>query len=136
NGEGVVKLGPEQFDITLSPQPKKPGILSLRGPVRIYGTFRKADFAVSGQSILRGVGAVALGLVNPLLALIPLIETGPGEDANCRQVLSEVQGAVKQSGKKVDDAPPPQRSTSAPIVDVPTKRAGGPAPIVDVPVKK
>lgn len=140
NGSGTVRLGDERFDITLEPRPKKAGILSLRGPVRIYGTFRNADFGVSGQTLGRGIGAVALGLVNPLLALIPLIETGPGQDADCREVLSNVSGAVKQSGKKVSDAPagaePSERDTPAPIVEVPPKRDGRPAPIVNVLPKK
>ncbi len=133
-----MNLGAEQFDITLEPQPKKPGILSLRGPVRIYGTFRNADFGVSGQTIGRGLGAVALGLLNPLLALIPLIETGPGVNADCQAALAPVSGAVKQSGKKVADAPTAteQPSTSAPIVDMQKKRTGPPAPIVDVQAKK
>ena len=105
DGSGTINLATEQFDITLDPRPKRPGILSLRGPVHIYGTFRNADFKVSGQTIGRGLSAVALGVVNPLLALIPLIETGPGQNADCRAVLAPVSSAVKQSGKKVDDAP-------------------------------
>lgn len=140
NGAGTINLGAERFDITLDPRPKKAGILSLRGPVRLYGTFRDSDFALSPQTIGRGVGAVALAIVNPLLALIPLIETGPGQDADCQAVLSEVSGAVRQSGKKVSDAPvspaPAERETPAPIVDVPAKRAGPPAPIVDAPAKR
>ena len=91
DGSGGINLGTEQFDITLDPRPKRPGILSLRGPVHISGTFRNADFRVSGQTIGRGVSAVALGVVNPLLALIPLIETGPGQNADCQAVLSREQ---------------------------------------------
>ncbi len=140
NGAGTVNLGAERFDITLDPRPKKAGILSLRGPVRLYGTFRDSDFALSPQTIGRGAGAVALAIVNPLLALIPLIETGPGQNADCQAVLSEVSGAVRQSGKKISDAPadsaPQQREAPAPIVDVPTKRSGPPAPIVNAPAKK
>jgi len=34
---------------------------------------------------------VALGLINPLLALLPLIETGPGLDSECRQMINEAQ---------------------------------------------
>ncbi len=30
------------------------------------------------------LGAAALGVVNPLLALIPLIDAGPGKDSACR----------------------------------------------------
>jgi AsmA protein len=31
----------------------------------------------------RALGAVALGVINPLLALIPLIDAGPGKDSDC-----------------------------------------------------
>lgn len=136
-GSGTINLGAEKLDITLEPRSKKAGILSLRGPVHIRGTFRDADIALSSQTIGRGASAVALGLLNPLLALIPLIETGPGQNADCQAVLASVSGAVKQSGKKVSDAPTAEESTSspAPIVDT-RKRSGPPAPIVDVPAKK
>jgi len=137
DGSGSINLGSEQFDITLDPWPKKPGILSLRGPVHIYGTFRNADYGLSGQTIGRGISAVALGILNPLLALIPLIETGPGQNADCQAVLAPFAGAVKQSGKKVADAPTADEkgSSQAPIVDM-TKRSGPPAPIVDMAAKK
>jgi hypothetical protein len=139
NGAGSIDLREERLDVTLDPKPKKPGILSFRGPIRIYGTFRDADFAVSPQTIGRGVSAVALGFVNPLLALLPLVETGPGQSADCQALLTSVSGAVKQSGKKPSDAPEPEvtkREQPAPIVDAPTKRNEPPAPIVDVPPKK
>ena len=139
NGAGAIDLREERLDVTLDPKPKKPGILSFRGPIRIHGTFRDTDFAVSPQTIGRGVSAIALGIVNPLLALLPLVETGPGQSADCQGLLANVTGAVKQSGKKPSDAPEPEvtkREQPAPIVEVPTKRDGPQAPIVDVPPKK
>jgi len=135
NGSGTINLGTEKLDITLDPKPKKPGILSLRGPVHIRGTFRDVDFGVSAQTVGRGLGAIGLALVNPILALLPLIETGPGQNADCQAALSSVSGAVKQSGKKASDAPVDERATPAPIVDT-QKRNGPPAPIVDMPAKK
>jgi len=36
---------------------------------------------------VRALGALALGAINPLLALIPLIDAGPGEDSDCAQWL-------------------------------------------------
>ena len=134
-GSGTINLGTEQLDITLDPKPKKAGVLSLRGPVHIHGTFRDVEFGVSAQTVGRGLSAVGLALVNPLLALIPLFETGPGQNADCQAALASVSGAVKQSGKKVSDAPVEERTTPAPIVDT-RKRAGPPAPIVDMPPKK
>jgi AsmA protein len=144
-GSGTVDLKNERLDITLRPQAKKPGIGSIRGPIHIHGSFRDVDFAIAPQSIARGLGAIALGLVNPVLSLLPLVETGSGEDANCREVLQPVKGAVQQSGKSVSDAPADEgkrgRDSPAPVVEVPGK--GSPngdrqpaAPIVDVPAKK
>jgi uncharacterized protein involved in outer membrane biogenesis len=143
-GSGSVDLKNERLDIALRPEAKKPGLGSIRGPIRIHGSFSDVDFAVAPQSIARGIGAIALGFVNPLLALLPLVETGPGEDANCRAVLQPVKGAVQQSGKSVNDAPAGgggKRDAPAPIVEAPAK--GSPngdrqpqAPIVDVPPKK
>ena len=36
----------------------------------------------------RGLTALALGAINPLLALAATIETGPGENADCSGVLA------------------------------------------------
>ena len=144
-GGGGIDLKNERVDVTLRPEAKKPGLLSIRGPIHIHGPFRDVDFAVAPQSIARGLGAIALGLVNPILALLPLVETGPGEDTNCRAVLAPVKGAVQQSGKSVQDAPAGgekgrgARDSSAPIIDVPSGQAAerqSAAPIVDVPARK
>lgn len=99
-GEGGFNLKNEQFDMTLKPKPKKMGILSLRTPVRLYGSFKKPDFSLEkGPLLARAGGAVALLAVAPLAALLPLIETGPGEDSDCRrlQASAGVQEAEKQA---------------------------------------
>jgi hypothetical protein len=106
------------------------------------GPFRDISFAVAPQSLARGLGTIALGLVNPLLALLPLVETGPGEAANCRAGLEPVKGAVQHSGKSVEQAPTKgerrTRDPTAPIVNVPPEMAADDrptAPIVDVPTR-
>lgn len=138
DGAGEVDLRNEQFWIVLRPEPKKLGVLSLRGPIRVGGSFRTASFGLAPESLARAIGAVALGMVNPFLALIPLIETGPGEDADCREVLAPVRSAIRQAGQSVNDAPGPRprghRSSPAPIVDVPP-RAAQAAPIIDAAPK-
>ena len=78
DGSGSFSLKDERFDIVVVPKPKKPGILSLRTPVHLFGSFRHPDFGLDKRQLaLRAGAAVALALVNPLTALIPLIETGP-----------------------------------------------------------
>lgn len=97
-GEGGFNLASEQFDFKISPKPKRVGILSLRTPVRVFGSFKKPDYALEkGPLIARVGGAIALAIASPLAALIPLLETGPGENTNCARVASEVGGAEKQA---------------------------------------
>jgi uncharacterized protein involved in outer membrane biogenesis len=136
DGAGLVNFRQERFRAVLRPEPKKPGLLSLRGPVAIEGTFRHIDYRIAPESVARGLSAVALGLVNPFLALLPLIETGPGEDANCREVLAPVRGAIRQAGSSnAESSPRPKRqrnhAASAPKVDVPANSGQRAAPMVD-----
>ena len=98
DGAGSFNLKEEQFAFTVEPKPKKPGILSLRTPVYLHGSFRHPDFSLDkGRLFLRAGGAVALAFVNPLAAILPLIETGPGANTDCARVLAPVQGAQQQA---------------------------------------
>lgn len=89
HGQGQISLTNETLDLVLSPQPKDVSILSLRSPLRISGTFALPSagpdkLALGGRAGL----ALALGVINPLLALAATIETGPGQDADCAKALS------------------------------------------------
>lgn len=98
DGEGSFDLKDESLDLTLKPHPKDRSILVLRAPIHIHGKFGRPTFAVDKQGLLkRGGAAVALGLLSPLAALVPLVETGGGENADCRQLLSEVRGATREA---------------------------------------
>jgi uncharacterized protein involved in outer membrane biogenesis len=95
-GSGGFDLAKERLDLTIAPKPKNAGILSLRTPVHVFGTFREPDFALDKAGLaLRGGGAVALALINPLAALLPLIETGPGEDTDCARLFASAQPGAK-----------------------------------------
>ena len=100
--EGHVDFAGEQFNLTVTPLPKKPSILVLRTPFHVAGSFAqpsvKPDY---GTLAMRGGGALALGLLNPFAALIPLIETGPGIDADCAGLIAAVKNAPV---KNTDDA--------------------------------
>ena len=88
-GAGQVNLANETLDITLKPQPKDRSILSFRSPLKIGGTFASPSAGPDKLALGARAGAViALGLLNPLLALAATIETGPGQDADCRATLA------------------------------------------------
>lgn len=112
DGEGAIDLRAERFALELDSKPKEPSILSVRAPLNVEGTFRDPRVTVSSGTLLRGGAAIALAAVNPLAGLIPLIETGPGDDANCAQLLAPVESAAKQA-RQASDRPPPVSKKSA-----------------------
>jgi AsmA family protein len=115
DGTGTVNFKNETLNLTVEPKPKKPGILSLRTPVYVTGTFRHPQASLDKTQIaLRAGGAVALALINPLAALLPLIETGPGKDTNCGKVLAPVRGSEQQAVTR-GNALPKRAPSQAPI---------------------
>lgn len=90
HGSGTVSLANETLDLTLKPQPKDHSILSLRSPLRIAGTFAAPTAGPDKGALAGRVGlALALGAINPLLALAATVETGPGQDADCSALLRQ-----------------------------------------------
>lgn len=85
-GSGSIDLRQEKLDLTLSQKTKSTSPLALRSPIYIRGNFVQPIVQVDrGRVAVRALGAVALGVVNPLLSLIPLIDAGPGKDSDCVQ---------------------------------------------------
>ena len=90
HGTGSIDLGKEKLDLTLTQKTKNTSPLALRSPIRVRGSFARPDAGVDkGQITARALGAILLGAVNPLLALIPLIDAGPGSDSECRQLIHD-----------------------------------------------
>ncbi|MDO9357800.1 MAG: AsmA family protein [Polaromonas sp.] len=103
NGSGQVSLADETLNIRLEPSPKDASILSLRSPIDIRGTFGDPSvFPDKGALAGRAGIALALAAVNPLLALAATIETGPGKDEDCRQVIQ--QAAAPRAAARVPAA--------------------------------
>ena len=106
-GRGSVDLGHETLDLTLAPKTKHFSPVALRGPIYVRGTFSKPQVNVDVARIAaRGAGALLLGVINPLLALLPLVEPGPGVDPECARLIQEVRAIVPH-------APPAPAPTAA-----------------------
>jgi len=87
-GSGSIDLAQEKLDVTVTQKTKNTSPLALRSPIHISGNFAKPIIKVDqGRMAARALGALALGAINPLLALIPLIDAGPGQDSDCAQWL-------------------------------------------------
>jgi AsmA protein len=91
-GTGSIDLAKETLDLTLNQKTKSTSPLALRSPIHIGGSLAQPDVQVDkARAALRGLGALTLGIVNPVLALLPLIDAGPGEDSDCRQLIRDAR---------------------------------------------
>ncbi|MBT2326528.1 AsmA family protein [Variovorax paradoxus] len=92
NVNGQASLANETLEFLVRPEPKDKSILSLRSPLIIGGTFASPTARIeAGPLATRGAAALALGAINPLLALAATVETGPGVDADCQEVLAQAK---------------------------------------------
>lgn len=94
-GEGNINLRDETLDLHLRASARDGSLLSLRGPLHLDGSF--ADPRVLPEAVPLGsrvVGAVALGLISPPLALLPLLETGDTRESACARLLKQADKTI------------------------------------------
>jgi hypothetical protein len=66
----------------------------LRSPLLVSGPLGDPSVTPKAGPIAARIGAAGLlALVNPLLALVPFIEPGTGESANCNALLQRAKSA-------------------------------------------
>lgn len=96
DGTGTIDLQKEQLNLTLQPNTKKTSLASLQSPIYMRGSFSRPEVKLDKTAIAtRALGAIALGIVNPFLALLPLVETGPGMDSDCGKLVKTTQARIK-----------------------------------------
>lgn len=99
-GTGSIDLAQERLDLTLNQNTKNTSPLALTSPIYVRGSFAQPEVTVDKAHLAaRALGALALGWVNPLLALAPLIDAGPGRDSDCALLVRDAK-ALPRSGKR------------------------------------
>lgn len=92
---GQVSLKQETLDLHVKAAPKDISPLSLRSPVDIGGTLAAPAVSIQRTPLLRKLlPAAALALVQPLAALIPLVDTGDATGG--KEALSACSHLVRQ----------------------------------------
>jgi uncharacterized protein involved in outer membrane biogenesis len=103
---GTIDFRTETLDLVTRAEPKDKSPFVLRTPINIKGGFKKPSVKPQIGPLAARVGAgLLLGAINPLLAVIPFVETGPGEDSDCGQLLKRVKSEGVKAPAKAD-APP------------------------------
>lgn len=93
-GSGTVNLNTERMSFEIDGKSKKPRLLRVWAPITVNGSIRSPRLGVkTSEVVAQGGLAVALGaLVSPLAAIIPFLEPGGAEGANCAALEAGGQG--------------------------------------------
>jgi hypothetical protein len=84
----------------------------LRGPIVVDGSFSAPQVHPAvGPIAARVASSLALGAVNPLAALLPLIDTGGSKDADCRGLMQEAKESVQTRTTVPARGPAPELSS-------------------------
>lgn len=89
---GYVDLGKEELNLDIRPRTKGNRILTLRTPLYAKGTFAKPDIGPYKTPIAIKAGAAAvLAAINPLAAVLPLINVTKVPDTDCRSAIASAE---------------------------------------------
>jgi hypothetical protein len=104
NVDGTVSLANEIINLTIRPETKGLRIFSLRAPLYVRGPFKQPAVSIDKGVLAMKAGAAAVlaTVAAPIAALLPLVNTGPGEDSACGQLL--------QAARQKTVAPPPGKT--------------------------
>lgn len=91
--DGQISLVSETLDMKAVVSPKDFSPLALRTPIHVKGQFNALAISLEKAPLARKAGlAVLLAFINPLAAVIPLVDLGDGEKAdNCQQMLERAR---------------------------------------------
>lgn len=89
---GQVDFAHEQLDIVTRGKGKTPSPLVLRAPIEMKGPLKNPSVRPKGAPLAAQAGAAAaLGAVNPALAIVPFLDPGKKQDADCDKLLAEAR---------------------------------------------
>ncbi|GBG15037.1 AsmA family protein [Novimethylophilus kurashikiensis] len=96
-GDGDINLSNERMNMVINQETKKTSPIALTSPIYIQGTFGDPDVHLDKKRIAtKGLGALALGAITPLLALIPLVDPDKGFENECTQILKRQRAKTEE----------------------------------------
>ncbi len=91
-GTGSINLADESLNLQFQGKPTKFRLFRLNAPITVGGHLKSPAFGVKpvGAAVQGGL-AVALGFVNPLLAILPFVDPGTAKNADCQALFNEAR---------------------------------------------
>ena len=92
-GSGTIDLGAETMNLRIDGESKEARLIRLWAPITIEGPLTAPRIGVDGGAVAGqvGLGAAIAALVSPLAALLPFVDPGLAEDANCGALISSAR---------------------------------------------
>lgn len=97
--DGSLSLATEALDLRVVVTPKDFSPLALRSPIRLRGSFANPNVSIDKGPLVERLGAAGLlALLNPLAAIIPLMDIGSSDDAKAGAARCQAL-AQRKAGK-------------------------------------
>jgi len=98
-GEGSINLRDETLDLEIQGEPKEARLISIGAPISIEGRLRSPQVGVNASEALGQGGLAALAaLIAPIAVVLPFVNAGLAEDANCAALLAGRREQPAQDG--------------------------------------
>ncbi len=103
--EGQLDLPAEQIDLTLQAHAKDVSFGAGDNPIRFTGPLTDMNVdLVSGRLAASLIGSAVLAVVNPLLSVLPLFESGETEGSRCDELDAELRRIVRVSEQQAEES--------------------------------
>ena len=89
-GKGHIDLDTWQVDMVLKPNPKDLSLFSVATPVHVTGPITSAIVTPEAGGVAKKIGGMLLGVINPALAILPMLEEGLDDyNGSCAKILQQ-----------------------------------------------
>lgn len=97
-GEGTVSLRNETLDLRIRGEPKEARLIRFAAPISVQGRWRSPRIGVEvGEAAEQGgLAALLASFVAPIAAVLPFVDLGLAEDANCGALIAGRREAPRE----------------------------------------
>jgi uncharacterized protein involved in outer membrane biogenesis len=90
NGKGDIDLNSETINLSFTGKPKQFRLIRIDAPIVVTGRLTSPAFGIKiGRAAVQaGVATALAAAVNPLLVILPFVETGHAVDADCAGLVT------------------------------------------------
>jgi uncharacterized protein involved in outer membrane biogenesis len=92
-GAGTIDLGAETMNLRIDGETKEARLVRLWSPIVVQGSLTAPRVGIDTGSVAAQAGLAGIlgAVVNPLAALLPFVDPGLAEDANCGALISSAR---------------------------------------------